>query len=170
GERGEAHPVPRTGRGDHLQGGGYGGVLLEVDVEPQPGVVGQRLVQPHEPVPGAVPQAGGLLPGEVGQAAASVGRAVDGVVVEQHDDTVGGAVDVGLEVPQPQPGDVLERGAGVLDHLTAPAAVGQGQRARPAQVGAPTEPATGQGVVHCPGATMVRPSEARKDTGSTVVP
>src|SRR5690606_38205296 len=111
-----------------------------------------------------------LFRSEVGQAAASVGRAVDGVVVEQHDDTVGGAVDVGLEVPQPQPGDVLERGAGVLDHLTAPAAVGQGQRARPAQVGAPTEPATGQGVVHCPGATMVRPSEARKDTGSTVVP
>src|SRR5690606_25702938 len=147
------------------------GVLLEVDVEPELRVVRERLVEPDRPLPGAVPEPGRLGPGELRERAAAVGRAVEGGVVEEDDDAVGGAVDIGLEVAVPEAGGVLERRPGVLGDLGPSPAVGERDRPGPAQVGhraAGRRP--GQGAVHCVGWTMVSPSEARNWTGSTVVP
>ena len=129
GERPEADPVEGL---ELLQDAGQGGndsVTLGIDVDPG---IRKRLEQVREGgdrLRAGDPCGGHFLPGEVGETSSAVGHPVEDVVVECHDDPVGGQVDVGLEVAVTEVGGVLKGGERVLGNLLGSTAVGEGEYA-----------------------------------------
>ena len=176
GEGADADPVEGVHPAQQLDQRRHHGVLLGVDVDPNLGPGLEDLLQAGDPdaaaAPGvgahavgaeAVPGVGGLdlRRGHRRDPAGPVGDPVEDVVVKGEDHAVGTEVDVGLHVAVAQLHRGGEGGQGVLRLVEGAAAMGEGDRAGPAQEGAPAHyptswprrPSQTSAASACPGAS-----------------
>ena len=137
GESADADPVDGFGAADDIHQRPHSRVVFGVDVDPDVGPQAQQVFQQRDgfgPVDTGVAHLG---PGEIADDAVPVGHPVEGVIMHDHQDTVGGGVDIGLDVAVAEVDGRLEGRHRVLSRAAIPtrALMGEGQRSGPVEEG-----------------------------------